>query len=721
MTFKNSLLTALFLLTCFLSQAQNGFIKGKVSDPTNKETIPGARVSVDSLSKGSMTDLDGNYFISIQPGTYSLSISYPTYRTGHQTDIVVRAGDTVFVNVLLEKEIKEVKELTVKGQISKESNENVINMQRKSATVVDGISQETMKKSPDSKASDVLKRVSGASVQDNKFVVVRGLSDRYNFALINGATLPSSESDKKAFSFDIFPSNMLDNLVIMKTATPDMPGEFAGGVIDINTMEPKSKDVHQLQLGGGFNTLTTFQTFRNSGGNFLDALGFGSDSRQLPESIPGTINFASMGKDEKGLLAKNMNFVWNAGSGKALPNGNLQYSFGKTFKKNEQEFGFLFAYNYQNNFNTNIYYRRDFEEQAAGVVKKMELMDSVFNQSILHSAMLNTTWKINPKNKLSIKTLYSVNSEDKVNIRSGARELDNDPRQWERSTNFWYTQNNLLSTQFIGSHELKKGKFNWNTGLSSVERQIPNLRRIVYRKYALEENNTDINYGDTAYAAVIQNNGTIPTAAGNMFWANSTEQTVSLKYDYSLPWSNDKIKTEWKFGGMHQIRDRIFESRNFGFSQYKPTGSSFNSSLLLLPADQIFAPENLGLLENGQGGFKLDEASNVDDSYQASAFLNAGFAMGDVKLGNKIRCVGGARLESYNQKFSYIEFGSNLQKNIDSTVIDVLPSINMIWSLTERILERPTTKRYQGRNSESWRPLHSIILFRTISFLETQI
>jgi len=685
MTIKNTLLTVQFLLTTFLSIAQNGFIKGKVTDVSNNETIPGARVSVDSLNKGAMTDLDGNYFISLQPGRYSLSISYPTYRTGRQAEVVVRSGDTVFVNIVLEKDIKEVKDITVKGQVSKESNENIIKMQRNSATVVDGISQETIKKSPDSKASDVLKRVSGASVQDNKFVVVRGLSDRYNFALINGATLPSSESDKKAFSFDIFPSNMLDNLVIMKTATPDMPGEFAGGVIDINTMEPKSKDLHQLQLGGGFNTLTTFQTFRNSGGNFLDGLGFGSDSRKLPESIPTTIDFASMGKDEKGLLAKNMNFVWNAGSGKALPNGNLQYSFGKTFKKNDQEFGFLFAYNYQNNFNTNIYYRRDFEEQAAGVVKKMELMDSVFNQSILNSAMLNTTWKINPKNKLSIKTLYSVNSEDKVNLRSGARELDNDPRQWERSTNFWYTQNNLFSTQFIGSHELKKGKLNWNTGLSSVERQIPNLRRIVYRKYALEENNTDINFGDTAYVAVVQNNGTIPTAAGNMFWANSTEQTVSMKYDYSLPWSMDKIKTEWKFGGMHQIRDRNFESRNFGFSQYKPNGSSFNSSLLLLPADQIFAQENLGLLENGQGGFKLDEASNVDDSYQASAFLNAGFAMGDIKLGDKLRFVGGARLESYNQKFSYIEFGSNLPKNIDSTVVDVLPSVNLIWSLSPKM------------------------------------
>lgn len=682
--------TVLNLIFIAVSQhffSQSGFLAGKISDSENGETIPGVKITIEGQSKGAMTDLDGGFLITLRPGLYTLSVSYPSYQTQKISDLTITLGDTLILLVKLEKEVKEVSSVTVKGQVNKESNENIIKMQRNSATVVDGISQESIKKSPDSKASDVLKRVSGASVQDNKFVVVRGLSDRYNYAWINGASLPSSESDKKAFSFDIFPSNMLDNLVIMKSATPDMPGEFAGGVIDINTTEPKSKPIHAIQIGGGFNTLTTFQEFRGSDRSFLDAIGFGANSRSLPKQIPNTLTFDSADKDEKALLAKQMGFKWSPLSRKALPNGSLQYSLGKTYKidGSESEFGFIFAYNYQKTLNNNIYYRRDFEEQAAGVVKKMELMDSVFNQSILHSAMLNIVWKINAKNKISFKNLYSINSEDKINIRSGARELDNDPRQWEKSTNFWYTQNNLFSTQIYGNHELKKGKINWNSGLSSVQREIPNLRRIVYRKYALNENNTDINFGDTLYAAVIQNNGTIPTAAGNMFWSNSSEQTLSFKYDYSIPWNFEKIKTEWKVGGMHQYRDRVFESRNFGFSQYKPSGSSFNSSLLLLPANQIFSNQNLGLLQNGQGGFKLDEASNVDDSYQASALLNAGFGMIDIKYGERLRVVGGARLESYRQKFSYVEFGSNLQKNIDSTVNDLLPSINVIWSPTQKI------------------------------------
>lgn len=682
MNFK--ILSLLTLLICGSTAfSQNGFIKGQIGDGTTNELIPGVKVTIDGQQKGAMTDLDGIFVLAnLTPGSYSITITYPTYQTKKLTDISVISGDTAFVRISLEKEVKEVGAVTVKGTVSKESNENIIKMQRNSATVVDGISQESIKKSPDSKASDVLKRVSGASVQDNKFVVVRGLSDRYNFALINGAPLPSSESDRKAFSFDIFPSNMLDNLVIIKTATPDLPGEFAGGVIDINTTEAKTKNFHSIQLGGGFNTLTTFQNFRSSQRGSLDLLGLGAGERAIPSEIPETATFAELTKDEKARLAEKMSFDWSAKNGKALPNGSLQYTLGRTIAIKEKSLGLVFAYSYQNNKNANLVTRREFEEQATGVIQKMELNDSVFSQNIMNSAMLNLSFKFNEKNKIAFKNLYSINSEDKINVRRGVREMDNDPHQWERSTNIWYTQNNLYTSQLIGNHELKKGKFNWNTGFSTVQRDIPNLRRVVYRKYSLEETDTL-----ERYVAVIQNNGTIPTAAGNMFWSTSNERIFSAKYDYSLPVKIGKIKNEFKIGGMHQYRDREFVSRNFGFSQYKPTGSSFNSQLLLLPEDQIFAPENLGLLDNGQGGFKLEEASSVDDSYQAEAFLHAGFLMVDSRIGEKekLRIVGGARLESYNQRFHYIEFGSNQEKNIDTTVNDILPSVNLIYAINTKM------------------------------------
>lgn len=574
--------------------------------------------------------------------------------------------------------VRNVEGVTVTFKINKESTTELVKLQRNSVTSVDGINAETFKRTPDSKVSDVFKRVSGISVVDNKFVVVRGLNDRYNFALLNGLPLPSSESDKRSFSFDIFPSNMIDNLMVMKTASPDLPGEFAGGIIDINTSEPKNENTHTIQIGGSHNTIATFRNFKT----------YDVESRGLP-NINGTIDFQNLSKQERSEVAKLMDFTWSTKDRLALPNPSIQYTLSRNIKlKKKQTLSFILTYNYQNNFNYNNIVRREFEEQATGVVKKMELNDSVFTQSVLNSGMLNLVYKINENNTIKFKNIYSVNSEDKVNVRNGVRELDSDPRQWEKSTNFWYTQNNFLTNQLLGIHTIKENKFNWSVGYSNVKRDIPNLRRVVYRKYSLNEDDPT-----EQYVAVVQQNGTIPTAAGNMFWSESDEKIISARYDLTIPF---KEVNSIKIGGWNQFRMKDFQSRNFGFSQYKPNGSTFNSNLLLLPMGQIFSIENMGLLSNGQGGFKLDEATKVDDSYNANSLLNSFYTMVDYKL-DKWRFTGGVRLESYNQNFNYIEFGSNLNRNIDTTVIDLLPSVNIIYNFNKKMKLRGSISQTVSR------------------------
>ena len=676
------LLLSIIVLLGFTSIAQTASLSGKIQDAKTNEALFGVKVILTGTGKGAVSDGDGNFSIKgLTAGKYTLEVRYETYNNLILQDINVKEGENLTINIPLEKAVLELGPVTVTAKVNKESTSELLRLQRNSATVVDGINAETFKKTPDSKASDVFKRISGASVQDNKFVVIRGLNDRYNFGLINGAPLPSSESDRKAFSFDIFPSNMLDNLIISKTATPDQPGEFAGGVIDISTSEPKDKDFQSIQIGGSYNMISTFKNFESYEGSKTDFLGFGQGARSLPTELPGTANYSSLNKDQKAEYAKSLTPSWTTAGRTAMPNLSLQYSLGKTYKIGEKKsFGFVAAYSYQNNNSIYSQVRREFEEQAAGVVKKMELNDTVYNNSVLNAGLLNFKFSINPKSNIYFKNMYSVSSEDKVNVRKGTREMDNDPKQFERSTNFWYTQNNLYTSQLYGKHEFEKTKFNWNVGFSNVSRQIPNLRRIVYRKYASTEEDTV-----EQYTAVIQQNGTIATAAGNMFWSNSSEQIYSAKYDFSRQLDFGVFKNELKVGAMHAYRNRDFTSRNFGFSQYKPNGSSFNSQLLLLPEAQIFNAENLGLLENGQGGFKLDEATNVDDNYQASSFLNAGFLMLDSKIAEKLRLVGGARLESYNQVFNYIEFGSNQDRRIDTTVVDVLPSVNLIYSMNKKM------------------------------------
>jgi TonB-dependent receptor len=658
----------LFILTSFITNAQ--IIKGSIKDSLTNEPIVGATVLVRNEQRGAITDLDGKFEIGdLVNETYSLEVRYSGY---NNKIILVNTKIDTLLSLTISQITTNIEEVKVFAKANRESTTELVNLQRNSAVVMDGISSEAFKRTPDSKASDVLKRISGASIQDNKFIIIRGLNDRYNFVLINGVPLPSSETDRKAFSFDIFPSNMLDNVTVLKSGSPDLPGEFAGGVINVNTTEPKK--VHNIQIGLSYNTITTFRPFYTYDGGKLDFLGLGANSRGLPNGLPSTLEFSELNKTDKAELAKLFNTSWSTESRMCLPSGNLQYSIGGIKNK----FSYIFSYAYQNNLSYNTYIRSDFEEQATGVVKKMELKDSVFTQNILNTGMFNLTYKINDNNNyIKLKNIYSITSEDKVSIRNGVRELDNDPHQWEKSTNFYYTQNNLLTSQLNGSHKIYKSTINWNVGFSDINREVPNLRRIVYRKSSLLEDDTTV-----SYVAVVQTNGTMPNAAGNMFWSSSKERIYNLNYDYSVPFNFSTLENIIKIGGYHQYRDRIFTSRNLGLSQYKPTGSYFQSELLLLGPDDIFSNENMGLLNNGQGGFKLEESTKVDNNYSANSLLNSGFIMVDSKIKN-IRISGGFRIESYNQNFNYIEFGSNLPRTIDTTVLDVLPSVNFVYSINK--------------------------------------
>lgn len=678
LNFYLTLIISLFFSAVF---AQNSGISGTVTDETDA-TFPTVLVFLNESTVPVRTDIDGNFKINVAAGKHTLTFKFKEYNTQVFKDIVVKNGGYTVLNVKMLPTVTEMETFVITGTMDKSGTASLEKEKQNSATVSDGTSSEEMKKRPDAKASDALKRISGASIQDNKFVVIRGLSDRYNAAFINGAPLPSSESDKKAFSFDIFPSMMLENIIILKTATPDLPGEFAGGVININTRSPRDTNFQSISLGTSFNTLTTFKTFKTYEGGKLDWLGLDNGARGLASSIPSTQEFSTLSASEKGRLAQEVTPSWAIDSRKALPNLNLQYALGRNIKIKEQKIGMVFAYTYQNNFNTNSNIRREYEEQAAGVVLRSELKDSVFVQSILNSGLLNFSYDINSKNKLKFKNLMSINSDDRVNIRNGVRELDNDPHQFEKSSNRWFTQNVLFSSQLEGSHEIadSKLKFNWNLGYSDVNRNVPNMRRVVYQKTALDEADTS-----EAYTAIVQNNGTIPTAAGNMFWSETKEKIYSAKYDLVIPVELNKTKIDFKIGGMQQFRTRDFSARNLGFSRLKTSSIAFDNSLLLLPEDQIFAPENLGVLANGMGGFKLEEATKVSDNYQASSMLNAGFLMFDTKIKEKFRFVGGARLEAYNQVFSYIESGTNIARRIDTTVVDILPSLNFIYSINKKM------------------------------------
>ncbi len=664
------------------SENEKGIIKGKVIDAKTGETVPGASVIIDGTTIGSNTDLDGNYTIgNLEPGTYTVLCKFMAYDTKKITGVIVKAKDVAIVSISIKESTSiELGGVVVEATMNKENNSSLMVLQKNNASVSDGISSESIKTTPDKSSSDVIKRISGASIQDNKFAIIRGMNDRYVSAYINGAPLPSTEPDRKAFAFDMFPSSLLDNLIILKTATPDMPGDFAGGVIMINTKSIPKKNQYNISVSNSINSLTTFNNFTFYNGGKLDWLGIDDGGRQLPSDLPSTEDYAKLTNDERANYAKSMVYDWGLKNKMAMPNTSVQYSMahvGKIFKK---ESGSIFALTYANNNATTVTNRREFEESSDEITKSRDFMDTSYNNSVQTSALWNISYKLNENNMISLKNLYSINTDDKVTCRSGLFDVAGPT--WEKSNVRWFTQNNIYSGQLSGDHLLPKSKikFKWISSLSSIDRSIPNLRKVVYQKTSGTKEDS------IPFIAVVQANGVYPNSSGSMFFSSTHENIYSGRYDVSIPYEVKKSKHELKVGGFHQLRSREFNARLLGFTKYQKGSSiKFDNNLLLLSENEIYAAENLGLTDNTapyNGGYKLTEATSTLDNYKASSMLNAAFLMVDSKMKEKFRFIYGARVESYNQK---LKTNDALNKEItsDTTVIDLLPSINLVWSVTE--------------------------------------
>ncbi len=682
--FKTIILTAIFLTATLFTQAQTGKIAGKIVDGKTGETLPGATVLIEGTTKGASSDFDGNFSLAgLQPGKYTIIASYITYDNKKFVDVVVKANEVTDFNIMLDQSSSQtLNEVVVQAEMNKENTNTLLVMQKNNASVSDGISSESIKKTPDRSTSDVIKRISGATIQDNKFAIIRGMSDRYNAGFINGAPLPSSESDKKAFSFDMFPANILDNIVILKTATPDQTGEFAGGIIQINTKSIPEKNSQSISIGGGYNSQTTFKDFKTYKGGKTDWLGIDDGSRAIPGKYPNPA--FTTDKNQQIEDARIFNYDWTLKNKQALPNMNFQYSLANVGKVFKREIGSIFALTYNSTSNTTYTTRRNFIDpgESYDLNKTSEFKDTTYSKVILASALWNLSYKIHPNHQIGFKNLYSVNSEDRVITRSGATDIVS--TVWEKSSVRWFTQNNIYSGQLNGDHYIEKAKLKikWIAGYSDIKRDIPNLRRMVRSKISPEENDS------IPYKAVIGNQGTSPTSCGSMLFLTTKESMKSMRYDISRPFTLGKTKHELQIGGSHIFRERTFVARLLGYNYYT-FGSKVvpNQNLLSLSDADIFSSSSIGILDvpgRNKGGFMVVESTTPTDNYYASSMLHAGYLMADSRFfDNKLRFIYGARLEAYNQKLATVING--VQGTTDTTVIDLLPSINAVYGLTDKI------------------------------------
>lgn len=662
-----------------------GKITGKIINSKTGEPVYDATITIKNgnITRVTKSDYNGVYAVNELPeGTYTINVSHITYGNKKLEDVKIVSKDVTTQDIVLQeskgKNLEEVVVTTKGAGRIRESVASLLIQQKNAASVSDGISAEAIKRTPDRNTSDIMKRVSGASVQDDRFVVIRGLSDRYNAAFINGAPLPSSESDRKAFSFDIFPANMLDNLTISKTATPDMPADFAGGIINIVTKEIPTKDFQSVSFGLGYNTRATFKSRQYDKAGKLDFIGIDDGTRKLPSSLPSNSlrNFSS---SEKAEFGKTLTNNWKVYDGGTSPNISFQYVKGKNFQKNGKDFfGMLLALTYNRNYNytdgerLKIDYNRINSGQPPIIGSSSEIKE--YTKQTLAGSIANFSIKLNSNNKVSFKNILSINSDDRIIDRTGFSDYaDQSIKGFNKAR--WFSSNLIYSGQLIGEHfiSIPKIKINWVGSYSSVSRQIPNVR---YTGASINYNFSPPIFNNDVSTSTPSNSN-----AGTIFKSSTKENIKNFRIDIQRDFKfNNYNSIQVKTGIYLTKRDREFKARYLGMQFFDSSAVSYDRKLLQLSDEELFTANNFGRLKNGKYGLMLTEDYRDDNEYEASSNLFAYYLMLDARFLKFFRINGGLRSERFNQQL----LSRNAKSKIDSTITDVLPSANLIISLNSK-------------------------------------
>ncbi|PRY51429.1 TonB-dependent receptor [Arcticibacter pallidicorallinus] len=662
--------TALFIfltLHVFSVAGQSvGKIAGKVTDGKTGEALIGLTVKVQGSTKGTSTDIEGRYSISgLTAGKHTLVFSYVGYSSKSVSDIVVKASQVTNADIVMEEsEGNSLNEVVITASAKQESVGALYAMQRVSVRVSDGISAEQIRRSPDRNTSDVLKRVSGASIQENKFLLIRGLSDRYNTTLLNNAPLPSSEPDRKAFSFDIIPSNLVDQIVVNKTAAADLPGDFAGGVIQIKTRDFPEQELVSLNYSASYNTQSTFKDFKGGKRGGLDLLGFDDGLRDMPSSFPSNrTNYVNSSLDQRVAYTKAFKNNWGVENfGAALPTQSLQFTYGNSYTlENANKFGFIASLSYRNGNTITDQTRADIEQIGD---ESFSFKDDVYKNSINVGGLANFAYAFK-NSKIAFKNIYNRVFDDAYTSRVGVALEE--PNFDNRNSQFQLLQKSLLSSILEGEHSFEnRRKLDWNASFSSSNQDQPDLRRIFYSRPS----------GSSEPFKASVNTGSASTKNAGRFYSDLQDYVYAGAVNYTHPFKLGKLDQIVKVGALSQYRTRDFSARELGY--VRTTANAESESYLSLPQEEIFSPGNIS-----RTGFIFDEITNPSNTYDANVLLNAGYVMLTNELAQKWKLNWGLRVESYHEKLnSATVLGTPI--TVDNNYVDLLPSANLIFSIDDK-------------------------------------
>lgn len=668
-----NLYLAFFTLLSSFTFAQTGTISGKITDAKTGEEIIGANVSIQGTQIGAPTDIDGKFSISnVKPGTYNLVVSFITYKTHVIPDVVVEANKISSITVAMQEESQELEEVIVTGTREINSDFALLKAIKESKLVVSGISAEQISKSQDRDAAQVMRRVPGITIQENRFIVVRGLSSRYSSVVLNGVFAPSSETDSRAFSFDILPSGLIDQILVYKTGGAWLPGDYAGAVVQITTKNVVNDPFINGALSIGYRRGTTGTTRQSQERSSTEWLGFDGGSRSLPDNAPANYGALGFNPNLIEIESRKWENTWGLQDVNVLPDIRFNLNFGKGFKLGGMKLSTINGLTYSNtnqyndaSFNRYFNYEEDFSSENF-----FNYMDNQLANNVRLGMLSNWTLNINSRNKIEFRNLFNNIGTNETIIRSG----DNFFRQQNfRNYSYRYIGRSSYMGQLEGKHELIPSKLSitWLGGYTTINRNEPDWRRLVTGR--LQGSAEDVPY-------VVNVNSSVSAVNSARFYQDLNETSltnrVDLDYSFNAPAGRDPFQL--KMGYWVELKDRSFQTRTIAHV----ARDGFNPDIASQPFDRIFDRANVAY----NGGHFIDERQRPQDSYTAENLLAAGYFSADMPLSEKIRVVAGLRVE-YNRQQLKSAPGVGAT-TVDNPITSLLPFLNASYNLTSSSLVR---------------------------------
>ncbi|MEO9483261.1 MAG: TonB-dependent receptor [Ekhidna sp.] len=667
-----TLFTCLLLFVGLSSFAQDGFLRGKVLDETTGEALFGATVLKQGTTLGAVADFDGNYNLSLPGGTHTIVFQSVGFSNVVIQDVKIEAGEATVVDMVMKEDVQQLGEVVVTAEVVRDNEVGVLLVQKKSINTLDGISSATFRKIGDSDLSGAMKRVTGVSIQGDKYVYVRGLGDRYTKTSINGMIIPGLDPDRNDVQIDIFPTGILENVLVYKTFTPDLTGSFTGGLIDIQTKSFPDEKSTSVTFGFGFNPDMHFNSdYLSYGGSSTDKFGFDNGQRELPVAENAEI---PQNNETTNLFDPTLAGTRNT----SFMNTSFSFSHRNQIVGKKYTWGYNALFTYRNRINYfQGFERKGYERDATGdnveLIRDFTAKGDLSSNEVLWSGLVS----------VAAKTAKSTIGTSFIHIQSGTSSALDRTRNNSSLNNptflyndiLTYTERQMFNNILFGKHQLSdRLKLSWANSLIFSKQYEPD-----YRVTSINEDDGQLGF---------RNGGLI-----NRFWRNLSEVNESFRVDlnYEL---NKKIKI--KFGGAYTYRDREFDVFTYSYGNLLSSNVDSSNPNDLLP-NNVISPER-------PNGLFIQNSTNANDAYDGTLNLSAGYIMNEMEITDKLKSIYGVRLESVNMFYTGVvkqDDGSSAlvedQKILSET--NLLPSLSLIYNVNKDMNLRASFNKTLARPS----------------------